>query len=272
MTALTTGLGIGIAYGLLGAAAAVASRATRTLHLAIGPAVVLGALVHLVLVADGRPVALALAAGVAVGALASAAVEPLVLRWLDDDGPLRPVGTFVVGAVLATVGARTLGARTVRPTPLLDLPDEVAALVVGLPLAAALAWLLARSRFGAAVRVVGGSPEAARQAGRSVSLVRATALALAGVVGVLAALLAAPMTLLGIPQAAGLTLRAVAAAWLADDRPLVAVLVGLGFGLAEAVLGGVLPGSGADLAVAVVVVVALVARGADSGRAWGRAW
>ncbi|MFT5222293.1 MAG: branched-chain amino acid transport system permease protein [Glaciecola sp.] len=278
-----TGLGVGVAYGVIAAAIAMASRATRTLHLGIGPAVVLGALVHLTLAAAGAlPVAVTLAAGLATGALASALIEPLVLRRVEDEA-LRVVGTFVVGASIAAVAASFIGAGTVRPTPLLDpgalvvagtvVPGPAfGAVIIGVPLAAALAWVLSSTRWGAQVRLVGGSPRAAERIGVRPGWVRLSALLVAGALGTVAVLLAAPLTLLGLPQAAGLTLRAVAAALLARDRPVVAMLFGVVMGVAEAVVQSLAPAVGADAAVALVVLAGLLVTGGRHAQSWGRAW
>lgn len=278
-----SGIGVGVAYGLVAAAIAIASRATRTLHLAIGPVVVLGALVHLILQADGRaPVLVTLAAGAAVGAVGSAAIEPLVLRPLSG-ATARAVGTFVVGAIVAVGAAQTLGARTVRPAPLLDVGDRViagtridgaaiAAMVVALPAVALLGWVLARTRWGARVRLVGGPPAAATRVGVRPGMVRLQALALAGAVGTVAVVLAAPMTLIGLPQAAGLTLRAVAAAFVARDRPYAALGVGIVMGVSEAMVQSAAPAIGGDGAVALVVLIALLARGGEHAQSWGRTW
>lgn len=289
LAAAGSGIGVGVAYGLLAVAAALATRATRTLHLALGPAVVVGAMAHLVLVADGRlPVPLAVLAGLAVGALASAALEPLVLGRVAD-GAGRLVGAFVLGAVLVTLAARTLGARTVRPRPLLDAagwlgPDGLAvgpvsvpaaavgALVLGLPVALVLAAALSRTRWGARARLVGSSAEAARQGGLRPARIRVGVLAVAGAAGTWAALLAAPLTLLGVPQAAGLTLRAVAAALVVANRPLPALGVGVLLGMAEAMAQATVPAVGADATVAAVVLAALLLRGGVHSRSWGRAW
>lgn len=274
-------LALGCAYAAVGAAVAVVAAATRTLHLAVGQILVVGVLVHLVLVspAVGLATPLALLLAVAVGALLSAGLGPLVVDRLPDGAPVL-VGLVVAAGVIDAVAARAVTARPVVARPLLDLPvvggvdpRVAAAVAIGLPLALACAALLGRTRWGRLVRLVGGSPPAAEALGRSPAVVRATAFALAGAVAVVAGLLAAPLITVGTAQAGGLTVRAVAAATLLGvGGPVTAVVGGLLLGASEVLGGALWPAAGAEVAVAALVVAALVVRGDQQRRAWGRAW
>lgn len=274
-------LALGSAYAAVGAAVAVVAAATRTLHLAVGQVLVAGVLVHLVLVSPvvGLPVPLALLVAVAVGVVLSAALGPLVLDRLPAGAPAL-VGLIVAAGVLDAAVARAVTARPVVARPLLDLPAVagvdprvVTAVAIGLPVAAACALLLAGTRWGRLVRLVGGSPDAAEALGRSPAGIRASALGLAGAVAVTAGTLIAPIVTVGTAQAGGLTVRAVAAATLLGvGGPVVAVAGGLLLGATEVLGGALWPAAGAELAVAVLVVGALVARGDQQRRAWGRAW
>lgn len=278
---LGAALALGSAYAAVGAAVAIVAAATRTLHLAVGQVLVAGVLVHLVLVSPvvGLPVGPALLVAVAVGAVLSAALGPLVIDPLPSGAPTL-VGLVVAAGLLDAVVARAITARPVVARPLVDLPPVagvdppvVTAVALGLPLAIGCAVLLARTRWGRLVRLVGGSPPAAAALGRSPALVRATALALAGGVAVLAGMLAAPIVTIGTAQSGGLTVRAVAAATLLGvGGPVVAVVGGLLLGATEVLGGALWPAAGAEVAVAVLVVGALVARGDQQRRAWGRAW
>lgn len=282
---MTAGLGaalaLGSAYAAVGAAVAVVAAATRTLHLAVGQVLVAGVLVHLVLVSPlvGLAPLAALLIAVAVGALLSSALGPLVLDRLPTGAPTL-VGLVVAAGVLDAAVARAVTARPVVARPLLDLPAVggveprvVTAIALGLPIAVGCAALLAWTRWGRLVRLVGGAPAAAEALGRSPQVVRATALGLAGAVAVVAGLLAAPVVTVGTAQAGGLTVRAVAAATLLGvGGPVVAVVGGLLLGAAEVLGGSLWPAAGAEVAVAVVVVGALLARGDQQRRAWGRPW
>jgi branched-chain amino acid transport system permease protein len=279
--AVGTAFALGSAYAAVGAAVAVVAVATRTLHLAVGQLLVAGVLVHLVLVspAVGFPVVAALPIAIVTGAALSAALGPLVVDRLPDGAPVL-IGIVVAAGVLDAAVARTITARPVVADPLVPLPAfgplppaTVTAVVIGVPLALVSAWVLARTRGGRSVRLVGGAPAAAAAVGRSPAMTRAAALAAAGAVAVVAGLLAAPVVTVGTAQAGGVTVRAVAAgAVLGTGRPERALLGGLVLGGAEVAGGAWWPAAGAEVVVALVVVVALIWRGDDQRRGWGRAW
>lgn len=276
-----TALALGVAYALIGAGVAVVVTAARTLHLAVGQVLVAGVLVQLVVGAAvlELPAGLGIAAALAVGALLSALLEPLVLRPLPP-GLAWLVGLVVAAGVLDAALARGITARTFRPDPLVGLPGVaglgpgvVVALVVGLPAVLALGLVLARTRWGRRVRLVGGSTAAAVRAGISPSRVRAQALALGGAATVLSGLLVAPVVFVSTGRAAGYTVRGVAAAaLLGAGGPGWALAGGVLLGAAEVAGGALWPRAGGEVAVAVLVVGVLLVRGGEHRRAWGRTW
>lgn len=280
MTGLVAdGLALGVVYGVVGVAVLLVAMATRTILLAVGPVLVAGVLVQATLSAADVHVALAAAAGVALAAAAGAVLEPLVLRPQRD--PLaRVLGIAVAGVVVEAAVARGFGAGSVRPDPVVMLPDlgplpgaVVLALLVGTALAAVLTLVTLRSRLGIRARLVGGAPEAAIRAGVEPTRVRTTVLALAGASAAAGGILVAPIAFAGVSQSAGFTVRGVAAAVLAGrGGPVGAVAAGLALGLVEAAAQTAAPALGADVAVGLVVVAALVIRGGEGQQAWGRAW
>lgn len=286
-TTLTTGLALGATYGLIAVAVALVWVGTRTLHLAIGPVLVVGVLLRLVLGAElvsAVPGAVAVLVGVAAAAALSAALEPLVLRPLRAWVPWL-LGLAVAAAVVDAGAGRWLGTRTFRPAPLvggtgertlagLEVSEPVlAALLLGLTAAVLLSLALARTTWGATLRLVGGSPDAAALLGVRPRVVRAGVLALAGAAAALAGLLVAPIGFVGVTQGATFTIRGVAAAVILGlGGPWRAIAGGLLLGVAEAVGQQVAPGISGDLAVALVALGVLVLAGGQQRREWGRAW
>ena len=283
---VAAGLALGAAYALVGAAVSTVWLATRTLHLAVGQVLVAGVLLRLLLGAAsalGVPTWVAVVAGFALGALLSAALQPLVLGRLPDGLPWL-VGLVVAAAVVDAATSRLLGTRTLRPQALVGLGSVevagvhldgavLAAIVVGVPAALLLAVAVRHTRWGRRVRLVGSSPQAALRGGIDPARTRARALAVGGMAAVLAGLLVAPVTFVGIGQGPAFTIRGVAAAaLLGGGGPAWAIPGGLLLGLVEALAQAVWPQAGGDVAVAVLVVAVLVARGSDRQRAWGRAW
>lgn len=271
MSVLAGGLALGVVYALIGVAVAVVTTATRTLLLAVGPIVVAGVLVHLVLgvgVVAGLPPALAALAGLLAGAVLGALLEPLVLAPLPPGIPWL-LGLAVAGVVIEAAVGRWLTVRTLRPDPLLPLggigPADgpvVVAVVLGLPVVVLLTWAVRSTRWGRRLRLVGGSVPAAVRSGVDPRRTRVGALAVAGAAAVGAGLLAAPVATVGVAQGAAFTVRGVAAALLLGRRdPLWALPGGLAIGLVEAGGQGLWPRAGGEVAVAALVVLLLAARG-----------
>ena len=102
---------------------------------------------------------------------------------------------------------------------------------MGIAAAILLAWILARSRWGYQIRVIGNNPEAARYAGislsRNIVLVMALSGALAGLAGMNE--VAALRELNGRLQR-GYGFTGVIIAWVAQLKPLAAILVSFLFG------------------------------------------
>lgn len=284
---LAAALTLGVGYALVGVAVVAVVRATRALHLAVGPVLVLGVVVTLVAGSLGLGAWPALLAAMVVCAVVSAVIEPLVLRPLrpSDDVLLTLVGLAVAAAIVETAAGRWLTAESVRPDPLiggagmvelggLTLPaGTTAAVALGLPAAALLALAVASTRWGRRLRIVGSSPRAAELAGIAPGRVRVSALAVSGAVAAFAGALLAPISSVGVGQGGGLTVRGVAAAVLLGfGGPVGAVLGGLGLGAVEAVAQGLWPAAGGAVAVAAVVVGVLAVRGGERSRPWERRW
>lgn len=274
-------LALGATYALVGSAVAVVAVATRTLHLAVGQIMVAGVLVALVLgsAALGLPPGVAVAVALLTGATVSAALGPLVLDRLPG-GLSWLLGLVVAAATIDAASARWLTASVFRPDPLVAFPAVAGvdpavgtAVSIGVPGVVLLATALHATRWGRRVRLVGGSAAAAERAGVSPGRVRMQALAVGGAAAVLAGLLAAPVTFVSTGQATGFTVRGVAAAALVGSGgPAWALAGGLLLGVSEVLGANAWPGAGGDVAVAVVVVGVLAARGGTHLRAWGRTW
>lgn len=272
MTAVATGLALGVAYGLVGVAVAAVAQAARTLHLAVGSVLVAGVTTRLLLGGLGVPDAPAVVAALAVGAATSAALEPAVLRPFDGV-VARLVALAAAGAVLDGVIAVTVGTRQFRPTPLLPGGPLAVAVAIGAPAALLLAAAVRWTVWGRRLRLVGGSPDAAALAGISPGRTRAGALAVSGVAAVVAGLLVAPLTSVGAGQGPAFTVRAVAAGVLLGvGGPVRALVAGLLLGLVEAGGRSVWPRAGATVAVASAAIAVLAARGGELARGWSRPW
>jgi branched-chain amino acid transport system permease protein len=276
---------LGLAYGLVGVAVSAPMLASRALHLAVGPVLVVGVVIGFLLSTLGVAAPIAFGVAVLSGALLSALLEPLVLRPLaarnvgDDDGDEIVrwlVGLAVAAALIEIAAGRWLVGRAVRPRPLLGLVEGSGLVVSALLGAAAILVLsvaLAETRWGRRLRLLGGSRRAAELSGILPSRTRAGALAVSGAVAVVAGLVIAPVASIGTNQSAGLTIRGVAAAVvLGVGGPVRAVIAGLGLGVIEVASQWLMPGARSDVAIGLTVVTVLAIRGGELRRDWGRAW
>lgn len=298
---LDSALVLGTAYALIGVAVSTVAVSARTLHLAIGPVLVVAVVGYAGMLAVGLPAPLAALAAVALVTVLSTLLESAVLRplaprsgdagWDGLRGRLGAgpsadlrvrwvVGLAVAAALIETASARWLTTRPVRPATLLGdavAPDDPGALVVAVVGGAVgvgiLLWGTVRTRWGRRLRLVGGSHAAAELAGVSPGWVRASAFAVSGAAAGLAGVLIAPLVGIGVGQAGGLTLRAIAAAVILGlTSPLRAVAAGALLGLVEAVALGFVPAVPAEVWVGTVAVGILCLRGGQAHRSWGRVW
>jgi hypothetical protein len=245
--ALLPGAALGGVLAVAGAWSRLA-RGPALPHLGIGALAGLLALVTLRLAA--LPAPLVLLAAVAVGGAAGGALGLLDerVRRLGERAP--GIAARPAAADLAVLAAVLAGAALLRPPTAIPLPfgplggrpgttAAAAALVLGSAGAAALGW----RRFGTL-------PPVARWAGAG---------ALLGVVVALAAgaLSANPLAIggiVGLPDTAGLALRALAVGLAARRDALDAAAAGVALGVAEMVLAALVPLGGLALLPAVAAV------------------
>lgn len=204
LQALVDGVMLGATYALLGLGFTLIFGVLRRLNLAFGPSILVGLYAgsHLHRLWPGAFPA-ALTVTVAGALLAGAYVERFAFRPLRAQAPVvAMISSFAVSMQLQELVALTAPSRTM-PYP---APAWLAAIPVG-PLLlrgdALLMWsgatvltlalfvLLYRTRFGAAVRALSESPEAAALVGIDVTALGVAAFLLASAVGGLAGVLIA---------------------------------------------------------------------------------
>lgn len=286
---LLGGLAQGAVLGLVALGFSLVAGTARLLPFAHGD-LVLGSVFVAVLAVVGRtPTAarsagyssaalllLSLAAGLALsGLVAALVVLPGAVRRL---GPLGWIaGGLAAGLLLrAVLGFYLPQQAYALPDPLqldalaaggvLRLPGgdtvpvrAVCVLVVGLLAGLLAEALLARSRFGAAVRAVADDPVGAALCGVSPRRVLLAAFLLAGLLAALAGILVTPGRALSVDDGALLGLDAAAAALLGGIGSLRGAMAGgLAIGTAQALAGYSL-GSGVGELVPLVLLVAVLA-------------
>ena len=272
---IAAGLAAGAVYGLLALGVVIVHRACGVVNVAQGGLATLSALVCSSLVGHGWAFWPAFGATVVLSFAGGAAVHVLLIRPLQD-GPLLAASALTAGLLLAVDGLdRWIWGASPRPfeEPFSRSPLTLAGLTVGrrelgvfvLGVAAALLLgLVLRGRLGLGLRAAAANPQAARYAGVPVRALTTTAWGLAGAVGAVAGVLAAPLFGLDPAMLRTALLYALAAAAVAGlDSMLVVVPAGLALGVVLELVGRHAHGLHGGLPAAVgfaVLVAALAAR------------
>ena len=269
------GVFLGVLYGLLAVGLVVVYRVSRVITFAHGEVGMIGAFVFASLwLDDGRPMALAIIAGLAVSTALGAATELAVVRPLRGQSRIAVmVATFGVSNLLLVFAVRrwslrprfmqpivtgdgiTVAGLAIRPIQLLTAGAALA-LLVGLGL------LMARSSFGLRLRAVALDPTAASEVGVNVNGVSLAAWALAGTFAGLTAILVSSQVVFSVFFMTGLMLRALVAALIGGLTSIVGAFgAGIALGVAEGYLGYrfLAPGI-VELTLAATVILVLVVR------------
>jgi ABC-type branched-subunit amino acid transport system ATPase component/ABC-type branched-subunit amino acid transport system permease subunit len=249
-----TGAVTGLTYGVLAVGLLLLYRSTRVVNFAYGEMGAFGAalLALLVINYDWNYWA-ALVAVLVTGAAIGAAVELTVVRRLFT-APRVVLLAATIGVaqllLLAQIELPGLERFEAYPTPF-DSAYEVGGvrvrsehllvLIVVPIVTGALAWFLARTRYGTAVRAAAANADAARTSAIPIKRLSTLVWVLAGALATLTALLVAPFqgSTAVTAEALGpaLMVRALAAAVLARfQSPPIAVVAGTAIGIVEAIL------------------------------------
>ena len=281
--ALVDGVTLGATYSLLGLGFTLIFGVLRRLNLAYGPTILVGIYAgsHASLAWPGAfPAVLAVTVGGAL--LAGVYVERFAFRTLADQAPVvSMIASFAVAMQLQELIALTAASRTMpypSPTwlpaavavgPILIRSDAILTWGGAMVIMLALFAVLYRTRFGAAIRALSESPEAAALVGINVTAMGAVAFLLASAVGGVAGVLVAASQQQVTPYF-GL--------W-ATVKGLTAMLLGGAGSLPGAVAGGVvlgvvetqalshLGGQFRDLAAYALLLLVVAARGSSRGSA-----
>lgn len=259
---LLVGLGAGAGYAALALALVLTYRFTGIVNFAQGELAMLATYVAWQLVDSGMPYWGALPVTVAVAFAAGVVTERTIVRRMETGAAgltlvVTTIGLYVlVNALAALVWTSALRAF---PSPFPDGPAGVSALeaacVAGLVLGA-VALIVRHTGLGLVMRAVAADPRSARLAGVRVGRVLALGWGSASAVGALSGVLLAPMLFLEPDMMTGVLVYSFAAATLGGfDSPLGAVVGGLVVGVAETLAGTYLGFVGADLKIAVPLVL-----------------
>jgi branched-chain amino acid transport system permease protein len=252
-------------YATLGLAVYAAYAGSGVLHLAAGAVAMVGAVAGAALAGRGAPVAVAVVLALVLGAAASALLERGVVARVAGRPLLAAASLMAAGAVLRQ-GLSALFPDAAYPFPapsrVWRLGDgvlrasDLVTLAVVFAVALAVAALVSRTGFGAALRVTAASPAAAEDLGVDTARLRLAAFAAAGALAALGAVLASPRVAPAPAAGVALTLKAVAAAAAGGFASPLSVCAGaVLIGGVEVVAGYALGGWGEPVTDAVAVLV-----------------
>ncbi len=265
------GLKNGSIYALVALGFTIVYSATGIINFAQGEFYMLGGMVSVFMLSALKiPLALAVAAGVALTVAVGALVERLALRPRRDAGQLTLIIiTIGVSLLLRSVARHAFGANEMAlpafsPGPSIMVMgaaiERQALWVWGITVVAVTAlWLVyEKTSFGRAMKACSISHDAARLMGIDTARVVALAFALAAGLGAIAGAAVAPLTSTAFDAGARLGLKGFAAAilgGLGDFR--AAVAGGLALGLLESLSVAYISSTYKD-AIALVVLLAVL--------------
>ena len=294
---LVLGLVTGLTYAAFAAGFVLVYRSTGVLNFAHGEVGAFGTALFVLLLAQyglnyWLSFLLALAACAAIGM----AIELVVIRRLFNSPRLVVlIATIGVGQIVlfskislpSVIAPGPIPApfqATWTPTDHIRLQArEIVVLTVVPILIAALAWFMARTRFGLAVRASASNPDTARVYGTSPRRTSTVVWTIAGAFAAATAIFFAPLQGINAAQAGTaaiaepLLLRVLVVSLLAKMRSLPGTLAGgLAVGVAEQLIRSNVESTNRSvvdvyLFLAVLVVVLLVVRSTDQDASWSLA-
>lgn len=267
---LLSGLTVGAIYGLIALGFSIIFNASRVINFAQGEFVMIGGMATASLIGVGLPLpaaaALAAVAGVGVGlCLGKFAIEParrapvvsLVIITIGASLTLRGLAQIVwdknshalppfSGDIPIAVGSATI------------LPQSLWVLAIGMVVVLGLTLFFGHTRLGKAMLAAAENPDAARLVGIDVKLVLALSFGLSALLGAIAGIIVAPITLTSYDVGIMLGLKGFAAAILGGlGNGVGAVLGGLLLGVVEAFGAGYLSSAYKDAIAFVIILLVL---------------
>jgi branched-chain amino acid transport system permease protein len=270
---LVSGLASGCIYGCLGLALVMIYRATNHINFAQGEMAMLSTYVAWSLLQAGMPYELAVFGTLAFSFVAGVVIQRIVLRPIERSPVLVVVVAFIaLMAILQSLAGWLFDySSKAFPSPFEPLAFLGKGIVggheIGIFLTTIIVLLLMYSFFaftstGLAMRAAASNPVSSQLVGIRVQFLIALGWGIAGMVGAVAGLLAAPVVFLEPHMMSGIMIYSFAAAILGGiDSPLGAVIGGLVVGVVENLAGAYVTGTELKLTVALAIIfIVLITR------------
>jgi branched-chain amino acid transport system permease protein len=265
---LLSGLANGAIYASIALALVMIYQSTHHINFAQGEQAMFSAYVALTLIQAGMPYWLAFLATLVFAFAAGLLIERVVVRQFKDAPVLAIVIVFLGLLFIINSMAGWLFGYTVQsfPSPFAEVlgnrymsAQEIGMIGVTLILLAAVFLFFRFTSLGLAMRAAAYNPASARLVGIRVGWMLALGWGLAGAVGAVAAMMAAPVVFLEPSMMSGILLYGFAAALLGGiDNPWGAAAGGFIVGVVENLAGAYVIGTELKLSVALVIIIAVL--------------
>ncbi|MFM7344366.1 MAG: branched-chain amino acid ABC transporter permease [Tagaea sp.] len=268
---LFSGLTRGSIYALVGIGFAIIYNASHVINFAQGEFVMIGGMAAVFITANaGLPLIAAIPLALMIAAIAGVALEKFAVEPARGASVVTLIiitigaSIFIRGVVEVFIGKRDyalpafsgdapihIGGATLHPQSLWIMGTLIAVVI-------ALKWFFDRTRLGKAMLATSHNRLAAQLVGIEIRHILLAAFALSAMLGALAGLLTAPITLTRFDIGIMLGLKGFCAAILGGlGSPYGAIAGGLALGLAEAMTGGYISSAYQD-AVAFAIILAVL--------------
>jgi branched-chain amino acid transport system permease protein len=279
------GLSTGLVYGVLALALCVVFQGTGMLNFSQGELATLSAYATLMLLQAGVPYWIAILVAIVLSALLGALIERVVVRRLErssNEGSLLTLGVALllgINAIMAIVWTTDprnfpspFGQGIVSFLGLRMTYQQLGSLAMLLVVTLLTALLFNRTSIGLRLRAVAQNPNSATLLGLSQGRWLMAGWAIAGAVGAVAGVVAAPVLSLSPGMMTFPLLLALAAATVGGLTSRVgAVVGGVLVGVVTSLSGRYIPGLQGDLAIIVPFVVVAIVLSFKPAGIFGRA-
>ena len=267
---LFSGLTVGSTYALAALGFTIIFNASRVINFAQGEFLMIGGMAAVYFLGFGLPLPVAIVAAVILAVLTGLALEKFAVE------PAR--NAEVLGLIIITIGASIFlrglvqvfwgkefhalppfsGDQPIMIGGAAVLPQTLWVLGVTLAIVAILAWFFNRTRLGKAILATSCNPDAARMMGINTQFILFISFGLSALLGAIAGIIIAPITLTSYDIGVMLGLKGFVAAVLGGLGSSVgAVAGGLLLGVAEAMAAGYISSDYKDAVPFIIILLVL---------------
>jgi branched-chain amino acid transport system permease protein len=267
---LLSGLATGGIYASIALALVMIYQATHHVNFAQGELAMFSTYIAWTLVNAGFPYWAAFFLTICISFVLGVLIERIVVRPVENAPVLSVVIVFIGLLVILNSLAGWIFSYTIKsfPSPFpatawygssFMSPHEVGMIAITLAVLALVFIFFRFTRLGLAMRAAAQNPESSRLVGVRVGWMLAFGWGLAGAIGAVAGMMAAPIVYLDPNMMSGILLYGFAAALLGGiDNPWGAALGGFIVGVLENIAGAYVVGTELKLTVALVIIVGVL--------------